>query len=152
MSLLCLITIVDFFFFFFLKEGMMKENSGGKYGSSSSQKSMKEKERHMVNKIQGIFTNLQSARKESRATDILIIEEQMHQLLREWKAELESPATSLNVCLSILIRSSNNTVSVFIPHPAKRYEIYVFICICWHSIGWEPWVVSRGISPTVARI
>lgn len=57
---------------------------------------MKEKERHMVNKIQGIFTNLQSARKESRATDILIIEEQMHQLLREWKAELESPATSLN--------------------------------------------------------
>jgi len=92
----------------------MKENSGGKYGSNSSQKSMKEKERHMVNKIQGIFTNLQSARKESRATDILIIEEQMHQLLREWKAELESPATSLNVFLSIRIHSSNN-ISVYSP-------------------------------------
>lgn len=103
---------------------MMKENSGGKYGSSS-QKSMKEKERHMVNKIQGIFTNLQSARKESRATDILIIEEQMHQLLREWKAELESPATSLNVCLSILIHSSDN-ICVY-SRLAKRFELYVAI-------------------------
>ncbi|XP_045812305.1 transcription factor VOZ1-like isoform X2 [Trifolium pratense] len=76
---------------------MMKGNSKGKYGSSSSssQKSTKEKEKHLVDKIQGIFTNLQSARKESRANDIVICEEQMHQLLREWKAELESPATSL---------------------------------------------------------
>ncbi|XP_061345271.1 transcription factor VOZ1-like [Gastrolobium bilobum] len=73
---------------------MMKENSKGKFGSSSHQ-SMKEKEKHLVDKIQGIFTNLQSARKESRANDIVIFEEQMHQLLREWKAELESPANSL---------------------------------------------------------
>jgi hypothetical protein len=80
----------------------MKENSEGKYGSSS-QKSMKEKEKHLVDKIQGIFTNLQSARKESRANDIVICEEQMHQLLREWKAELESPTTSLAVCLSIFL-------------------------------------------------
>lgn len=77
---------------------MMKEQSKGKCGSSSHQ-SMKEKEKHLVDKIQGIFTNIQSARKESRANDIVIFEEQMHQLLREWKAELESPATSLAVCL-----------------------------------------------------
>lgn len=56
---------------------------------------MKEKEKHVVDKIQGIFTNLQSARKENRANDIVIFEEQMYQFLREWKAELESPATSL---------------------------------------------------------
>ncbi|CAL5212809.1 unnamed protein product [Lathyrus oleraceus] len=73
---------------------MMKENPKGKCGSSSH-KSMKEKEKYLVDKIQGIFTNLQSARKESRANDIVMFEEQMHQLLREWKAELESPATSL---------------------------------------------------------
>lgn len=77
---------------------MMKENPKGKCGSSSH-KSMKEKEKYLVDKIQGIFTNLQSARKESRANDIVMFEEQMHQLLREWKAELESPATSLAVCL-----------------------------------------------------
>ncbi|XP_027346709.1 transcription factor VOZ1-like [Abrus precatorius] len=73
---------------------MMKESSKGKCGSSSHQ-SMKEKEKHLVDKIQGIFTNLQSARKEGRTNDIVIFEEQMHQLLREWKAELESPTTSL---------------------------------------------------------
>lgn len=73
---------------------MMKENSKSKCGYSSHQ-SMKEKEKHLIDKIQAIFTNLQSARKESRANDIVIFEEQMHQLLREWKAELETPATSL---------------------------------------------------------
>ncbi|WVZ02670.1 hypothetical protein V8G54_023476 [Vigna mungo] len=75
-------------------EGMMRESSKGKFGSSSIQ-SMKEKEKHLVDKIQGIFSNLQCARKEGRGSDIVIFEEQMHQLLREWKAELESPATSL---------------------------------------------------------
>ncbi|XP_057450680.1 transcription factor VOZ1-like isoform X2 [Lotus japonicus] len=73
---------------------MMGKNSKGKCGSPSRQ-SMKEKEKHLVDKIQGIFTNLQYARKENRANDIVICEEQMHQFLREWKAELESPATSL---------------------------------------------------------
>ncbi|ESW04675.1 hypothetical protein PHAVU_011G115600 [Phaseolus vulgaris] len=73
---------------------MMRESSKGKCGSSSIQ-SMKEKEKHLVDKIQGIFSNLQCARKEGRGNDIVIFEEQMHQLLREWKAELESPATSL---------------------------------------------------------
>ncbi|KAK7263706.1 hypothetical protein RJT34_31300 [Clitoria ternatea] len=76
------------------RKGMMRESSKGKCGSSSHQ-SMKEKEKHLVDKIQGIFCNLQSARKEGRTNDIVIFEEQMHQLLREWKAELESPATSL---------------------------------------------------------
>ncbi|XP_020224616.1 transcription factor VOZ1 [Cajanus cajan] len=73
---------------------MMRESAKGKCGSSSLQ-SMKEKEKHLVDKIQGIFNNIQCARKESRGNDIVIFEEQMHQLLREWKAELESPATSL---------------------------------------------------------
>lgn len=114
---------------------MMKENFNGKCGSSSH-KSMKEKEKYLVDKIQGIFSNIQLARKESRANDIVIFEEQMHQLLREWQAELESPATSLAVCLWIL---------------ANRFKFYIYIYyICWHSIGWEPWFIYRGSSSTVA--
>lgn len=105
---------------------MMKEKSTGKYGSSS-QKSMKEKEKHLLDKIQGIFINLQIARKESRANDMVIFEEQMHQLLREWNAELVSPATSLAVCLSILIHSSNN-ICVFSPSCKEIWIIYIFIC------------------------
>ncbi|KAG4985929.1 hypothetical protein GLYMA_12G120100v4 [Glycine max] len=73
---------------------MMRESSKGVGGSSSLQ-SMKEKEKHLVEKIQGIFNSLQCARKEGRGNDMVIFEEQMHQLLREWKAELESPANSL---------------------------------------------------------
>lgn len=78
---------------------MMKENFKSKCGYSHQ--SMKEKEKHLIDKIQAIFTNLQSARKESRANDIVVFEEQMHQLLREWKADLETPATSLAVCFWI---------------------------------------------------
>lgn len=84
------------YFVIFVKEGMMRESFKGKGGSSSLQ-SMKEKEKHLVEKIQGIFNSLQCARKEGRGNDIVIFEEQMHQLLREWKAELESPANSLAV-------------------------------------------------------
>ncbi|XP_019413456.1 PREDICTED: transcription factor VOZ1-like isoform X1 [Lupinus angustifolius] len=72
---------------------MMKDKSKSKCGSPTHQ-SMKEKEKRLVEKIQAILTNLQSARKENRANDIVIFEEQMAQLLNEWKAELESPATS----------------------------------------------------------
>ncbi|MED6121861.1 hypothetical protein PIB30_034092 [Stylosanthes scabra] len=73
---------------------MMKDSQKNKCGSSSHQ-SLKEKEKHHLDKIQSIFINLQSARKDNRYKDIVMFEEQMHQLLREWKAELESPATSL---------------------------------------------------------
>ncbi|RYQ97367.1 hypothetical protein Ahy_B08g093410 isoform A [Arachis hypogaea] len=73
---------------------LLQDNLKNKCGSSSHQ-SMKEKEKHHLDKIQGIFINLQSSRKENRYKDIVMFEEQMHQLLREWKAELESPATSL---------------------------------------------------------
>ncbi|KAK7255622.1 hypothetical protein RIF29_29036 [Crotalaria pallida] len=71
---------------------MMRENSKSKCGSSD--RSVKEKEKHLVDKIQAIFTNLQFARKENRANDIVVFEKQMAQVLKEWKAELESPATS----------------------------------------------------------
>ncbi|CAN4084127.1 unnamed protein product [Withania somnifera] len=57
----------------------------------------KDKAKNRVDDLQGVFTNLQSARKESRTYDVGVLEEQVHQMLREWKAELNepSPASSL---------------------------------------------------------
>lgn len=48
--------------------------------------------------------DLQSARKESRSVDVVVLEEQVHQMLREWKAELDaqSPASSLQVGIKTL--------------------------------------------------
>ncbi|KAM0058621.1 putative transcription factor VOZ1/VOZ2 [Helianthus debilis subsp. tardiflorus] len=42
--------------------------------------------------------DLQSARKESRNTDMVVLEEQVHQMLKEWKKEHNqpSPASSLH--------------------------------------------------------
>ena len=79
---------------------MMKDSTKGKCESSSHQ-FMKEKAKNWIDDLQGIFTNLQSARKESRVGDIVVLEEQMHQILQEWKAELNepSPASSLVVCI-----------------------------------------------------
>ncbi|XP_040379820.1 transcription factor VOZ1 [Oryza brachyantha] len=50
-----------------------------------------------VDDLQEMFSGLQSARKESRSTDAAVLEAQLHQMLREWRAELSvpSPASSL---------------------------------------------------------
>ncbi|RVW95918.1 Transcription factor VOZ1 [Vitis vinifera] len=64
---------------------------------SASHKMFKDKAKNRVDDLQGMFTDLQSARKESRSVDVAVLEEQLHQMLREWKAELNepSPASSL---------------------------------------------------------
>ena len=69
---------------------------------SASHKLFKDKAKNRVDDLQGMFTDLQSARKESRSVDIAVLEEQLHQMLREWKAELNepSPASSLQVCIN----------------------------------------------------
>ncbi|XP_074574143.1 transcription factor VOZ1-like [Curcuma longa] len=69
----------------------------GKGCKSASHQLFKDKARNRVDDLQEKFTDLQSARKESRAADVAVLEEQVHQMLREWKAELNqaSPATSL---------------------------------------------------------
>ncbi|XP_009589156.1 transcription factor VOZ1-like [Nicotiana tomentosiformis] len=66
-------------------------------GKSASHQLFKDKAKNRVDDLQGVFTNLQSARKESRTYDVGVLEEQVHQMLREWKAELNepSPASSL---------------------------------------------------------
>jgi len=64
---------------------------------SSAHQLFKTKAKNRVDDLQGMFTDLQQARKESRVGDTVVLEEQVHQLLREWKAELHeaSPNTSL---------------------------------------------------------
>ena len=66
---------------------------------SASHQLFKDKAKNRVDDLQLIFMDLQSARKESRSVDVAVFEEQVYQMLREWKAELNdpSPATSLQV-------------------------------------------------------
>jgi hypothetical protein len=64
---------------------------------SASHRLFKDKAKNRVDDLQGMFVDLQFARKESRTVDVSVLEEQVHQMLREWKAELNepSPASSL---------------------------------------------------------
>lgn len=67
-------------------------------GCKSAQHQLfKDRAKNRVDDLQGIFMDLQSARKESRSVDVAVLEEQVYQMLREWKAELNepSPAPSL---------------------------------------------------------
>lgn len=64
---------------------------------STSHQLFKDRAKNRVDDLQGVFSDLQSARKESRSIDVAVLEEQVHQMLREWKSELNqpSPASSL---------------------------------------------------------
>ncbi|XP_027367177.1 transcription factor VOZ1 isoform X3 [Abrus precatorius] len=64
---------------------------------SASHRLFKDKARNRVDDLQVMLLDLQFARKESRTVDAALLEEQVHQMLREWKAELNepSPASSL---------------------------------------------------------
>lgn len=66
-----------------------------------SHQQFKDKAKNRVADLQGMFSDLQSARRESRSGDVAVLEEQVNQMLREWKAELSeaSPATSLVVTI-----------------------------------------------------
>ncbi|KAF8413811.1 hypothetical protein HHK36_001804 [Tetracentron sinense] len=71
---------------------------GSKSGCKSvSHKLFKDKAMNRVDDLQGMFTDLQFARKESRTIDVAVLEEQVNRMLCEWKAELDepSPASSL---------------------------------------------------------
>ena len=58
---------------------------GSKHGGckSASHQLFKDKAKNRVDDLQGIFMDLQSARKESRSVDVSVLEEQVYQMLRE---------------------------------------------------------------------
>ncbi|XP_074272287.1 transcription factor VOZ1 [Silene latifolia] len=64
---------------------------------SASHQFFKDRAKNRVDDLQMMFSDLQSARKESRTVEATVLEEQVYQMLREWKAELNepSPASSL---------------------------------------------------------
>ncbi|XP_010093981.2 transcription factor VOZ1 isoform X2 [Morus notabilis] len=74
----------------------MQKDSKGKC-ETASHHNLKEKTKNRVDDLQRMFSNLESARKERRTGDVAVFEEQVNQMLREWKVELSepSPASSL---------------------------------------------------------
>ncbi|KAL5720241.1 Transcription factor voz1 [Ranunculus cassubicifolius] len=73
------------------------KKGGSKSCKSASHQLFKDKAKNRVEDLHGMFNDLQYARKESRTGDVTVLEEQVNQMLREWKAELNepSPASSL---------------------------------------------------------
>jgi hypothetical protein len=80
---------------------------------SASHKLFKDKAKNRVDDLQGMLLDLQFARKESRPTDVTLLEEQVNQMLREWKSELNepSPASSLQQVCFRLFQICNLVVS-----------------------------------------
>ncbi|XP_026404516.1 transcription factor VOZ1-like [Papaver somniferum] len=68
------------------------KNSKDSGGKSDSHKLFKEKEKNRVDDLQSVITNLQSALQESRSGDVSVLQKQAHQMLREWKDELDEPS------------------------------------------------------------
>ncbi|KAI4371035.1 hypothetical protein MLD38_019312 [Melastoma candidum] len=64
------------------------------YCKSASHRLLKDRAKNRVDDLQGVFTDLQFARKESRNVDVAVLEEQVHQMLREWKSELNEPSSA----------------------------------------------------------
>lgn len=73
---------------------MMEKNTISK---SEFHKLLKERTKNRVEDLDGIFTGLKSTRKESPGIDVAELEEQVHQMIKELKNELNepSPASSL---------------------------------------------------------
>ncbi|KAK9085434.1 hypothetical protein Sjap_025845 [Stephania japonica] len=70
--------------------------------STNSHKRYKEKAKARVDDLQQLFIDLQTARRDSRSTDVAYLEDRVQIVLRDWKAELDepSPASSFNLdCL-----------------------------------------------------
>ncbi|KAK9092779.1 hypothetical protein Syun_027690 [Stephania yunnanensis] len=80
----------------------MGKNAKIELKSTDCHKRYKEKAKSRVDDLQQLFIDLQTARKESRSSDVAYLEERVQIVLRDWKAELDepSPASSLNLdCL-----------------------------------------------------
>uniref|UniRef100_A0A0D9WIN1 Transcription factor VOZ1 n=1 Tax=Leersia perrieri TaxID=77586 RepID=A0A0D9WIN1_9ORYZ len=69
--------------------------SGGKRSSTRHQQ-FRNLAKTRVDDLQEMFSGLQSARKESRSADAALLEEQVHHMLREWRAELSNSQSQGN--------------------------------------------------------
>ncbi|KAK9286039.1 hypothetical protein L1049_025242 [Liquidambar formosana] len=67
--------------------------------------------------FRGYSPDIQSARKESRTSDVTVLEEKVHQVLCRWKAELNAPSPA-----SSLLGGSLGSFSADIDHLLQRCE------------------------------
>ncbi|CAH9112156.1 unnamed protein product [Cuscuta europaea] len=72
----------------------MGKGSRSYAGRSSSYQVFKDRAKNRVDDLQGMLTDLQSLRKESRTIEVAVLEEQLNQMLREWKSELNELSSS----------------------------------------------------------
>nr|XP_010916038.1 transcription factor VOZ1 isoform X1 [Elaeis guineensis] len=72
----------------------MRKGSKSGVCRSAAHRLLKERAKNRVDDLQGLLSDLQAARKESRTADAALLEEQVHQMLREWKAELDEASTA----------------------------------------------------------
>ncbi|KAI7757285.1 hypothetical protein M8C21_019196, partial [Ambrosia artemisiifolia] len=66
--------------------------SGGAKCKSGSHQIFKDSANSRVEDLQLLFMDLQCARKETRNADVAVYEEQLNQMLKEWKNELNQPS------------------------------------------------------------
>lgn len=59
---------------------------------TKSHRILKDRAMNRVDDLQCMFMDLQSARKEKRKIDMVVLEEQVNQMLKEWKKELNEPS------------------------------------------------------------
>lgn len=111
---------------------------------SASHQLFKDKAKNRVDDLQSVFSNLQFARKESRTGDVAILEEQVHQMLREWKAELNesSPASSLHV----ITPSVGGLLLLFVLNSKQEkrfFQNFNYFYIIFLISGWMPRDAAR---------
>jgi hypothetical protein len=70
-----------------------------------ARKSFKAKAKDRVDDLQSIFSELQNARRECRNSDLALLEEQVHLMLREWKSELHNPSSATSSLVRDLLFS-----------------------------------------------
>jgi len=83
---------------------------GSKNCKVPSHQLLKDRAKNRVEDLQLMLKELQLAREECRVGDVATLEEQVNQILQDWKAELDqpTPASSLLVCiLTFLINISS---------------------------------------------
>ncbi|XXG53703.1 hypothetical protein AAC387_Pa03g1761 [Persea americana] len=70
---------------------------GSKIGCKmASHQLFKDKAKNRVDDLHGMFTDPQFARKESRSIDVAVLEEQVHQVLHEWKGNNSLASSNLS--------------------------------------------------------
>ncbi|KAB5526637.1 hypothetical protein DKX38_020484 [Salix brachista] len=88
--------------------GSMQRGGKSKYASTSHHLLM-DNAKKRLNDLQERFFNIQAAREEGRNNDVALLEEQVCQSLREWKAELDVPSPE-NSLLDISLGSFSEDI------------------------------------------